>query len=176
MSSYRSGSITSDWFGSPIEAPFDWRLELDDQSLFYSVQYAGKVSLTQGELAGSFIEGLFNRDVAEIFIGYKDSLAYIELNLAPSGAWWAMEHSEYRVRSANPLSQVTTASSFELGEWRASMRIKTTELVGVPDTFHVTAIIGGQFLSSKPLSDCEPDFHSSGCFETIVVAEASKKR
>ena len=57
-----------------------------------------------------FVEGLWQHDVAEIFIGTVPGGPYYEFNLAPSGAWWGCRFSSYRERdSALDCGHVVTA-------------------------------------------------------------------
>lgn len=163
------GSITKDWSGHILSAHFHWGIELDSEFLTYRIHWTGPVSIDPNEKSGSFIEGLWNRDVVELFIQFKDSPRYLEVNLAPSGAWWAQEHVSYRVRDLDTAvpKDVKTHSVVTPLEWKASLQLPVSELSEIPEKFHVTGIFDGRFLSSNPYQATEPDFHLSRCFENL---------
>ena len=49
--------------------------------------------------SGGFVEGLWERDVAEFFILDRHSGEYQEFNLGPGGAWWSASFVAPRVRA-----------------------------------------------------------------------------
>ena len=53
----------------------------------------------------AFTPELWRHDVGELFIKHAANDAYLEINLAPFGAWWASLFSSYR----NPIADAATA-------------------------------------------------------------------
>ena len=45
-------------------------------------------------------EGLWASTCVELFV-FSDNKHYLEWNFSPSGAWWAMSFSDYRIRSTH---------------------------------------------------------------------------
>jgi hypothetical protein len=120
---------------------------------------------------GDFQVGLWDYDVAELFIADPVSGRYFEFNLAPNGAWWCCEFTAPRVRAEEidiAMPEVATFADLAPdGAWVAAMAIPLDLLrarldFGPRSRVNVTMILGfpdRQFLSVAALGGTEPDFH-----------------
>ncbi|MEN9844976.1 MAG: hypothetical protein RIS36_123 [Pseudomonadota bacterium] len=164
----------TDWYGTPLPTSLSWSVALDSESLWFVCALpGGERSLASH---GEFFEGLWEGDVAELFIK-SPSGEYQELNVAPSGAWWSVTFDAYRVRRTLPirpnLRYISTTIS--AGEWsvvaafsRASMEISVTD----QSLLHVSGMWYREqpsFLSSCPPQDLAPDYHLPECFQPVVM-------
>ena len=114
-------------------------------------------------------EGLWEQDVAEWFLVDTETQRYIEFNLAPNGAWWMMFFEDIRLRTTQPLpdlSVVNTTFSQQKHSWQAELKIPESLLLNwlgdTTWTHNVCFIIGHkprQFISLCNLSSNTPDFH-----------------
>ena len=167
-------SRASDWHGARLPIPLSWSIALDPQALWFvcTLPGGGRSSSTSGE----FVEGLWEEDVAELFIK-SPSGAYQELNIAPSGAWWSMTLTDYRVRSeVAQRPHLLSLSTFVDGEsWNVvvSLARSTMEVPVSPDSLlHVSGMWYQPqpcYLSSRPAPDEAPDYHHRECFERAVM-------
>ena len=163
-----------DWQNNPLPTPFSWAVALDPQTFWFVCALPGgsRTSSSRGE----FIEGLWEDDVAELFIK-SPSGVYQELNIAPSGAWWSMSLEEYRVRRASPLRPEVRylSTSVTSGSWSvvAAFSRSSLEIPVTPDVLlHVSGMWYREqpcFLSSCPLQGVAPDYHHPGCFQPVVM-------
>lgn len=163
------GTISEDWFGKPTIAELKWMVTLTQYSLNLSIYYPASVT-NLGHESGEFVEGLWESDVAEVFLLNRQDGAYLEVNMAPSGAWWAQWFSKYRERDdsqdlpcLDKISSVVTKDA-----WRADIHLANITRPDRLSDFHVTAILDGKFLSSKPIASIEPDFHEPRCFRSLT--------
>jgi hypothetical protein len=123
--------IRRDWFGEPLEETPAFRLVLDKDALSllatarkvpYSAPLAGP---------GTFYEGLWEHDVAELFLVNPDNGFYWELHVAPSGAWWSCLFDEPRVRaevSNDPPDGVETDSLEGVKHWETRITVPLASL------------------------------------------------
>jgi len=123
------------------------------------------------ETLGAFLENLWTRDVAEVFVAGEGS-AYTEWNLSPRGAWWAQGHSSQRQRDAafiKPTQVETWAKQLETGGWQAGLicpidpRLRLEAL-----RLNVSMIFGAgesrTYLATVTLPAAAPDFHIINCY------------
>ncbi len=167
-------SRRADWHGKPLPTPLSWSVALDPEALWLvcSLPGGGRSSSTGGE----FVEGLWEEDVAELFIKSPNGV-YQELNLAPSGAWWSMTLDEYRVRRGTPRRPEVRfmSTSFADDSWSviAAFYRSSLEVAVSPEALlHVSAMWYREepwFLSSCPPAGIAPDYHHPGCFEPVVM-------
>lgn len=137
-----------DWRGSRLKKPFSWHLTKTNAALYILIELPNAASDIQINSAGDFVEGLWERDLVEIFLGQANSASYQEWNLSADGAWWAMSFKSYRERDPNstkPLG-VEVFVSREDGNtsWIGGLKIPLSSL-GAPlseeSTVHITGII-----------------------------------
>lgn len=161
--------LGSDWFGRPVDPPAHFALVRDPQSLWLLAAHGRPARPHPDAGAGEFREGLWQHDVAELFIASAARDAYLEFNLSPLGAWWFSAFRGPRLRdpAIRPPRVRTHAECLADGGWRAALGIPLDFLeatVGPPDTaaMNVTMILespGQRFLSATALGAGEPDFH-----------------
>lgn len=90
-------NLDIDWYGQRIEHPISIYLGANSSHLYLAAQRNAPATLAPGTCTGTFWEGLWNYEAVELFIGLSSSNAYLEVNLAPNGAWWCKTFSDYRV-------------------------------------------------------------------------------
>lgn len=132
---------------------------------------------------GCFLGGLWETDVAELFLADPVSGRYLELNLAPNGAWWSCEFTAPRQRAeANDIAMPDVATFADLapdGSWLAAMAVPLDILrarldFGQETRANVTMILGSpeqRFLSAAKLHGTVPDFHQPAGFTKIQFAD-----
>jgi len=170
MDSKASLFIDSDWQGKKLSPPA--QISLSTQKGGLLLQAAREDSCRPHPLSHphEFFEGLWEFDVAEAFILEPESGRYLEVNLAPNGAWWACLHSGIRERETRqPSFEGTEAlGKIEPNRWEASLflpdslfssleglRINATFILNSPaQTFHSLAKLPGE----------QPDFHQPDHF------------
>ena len=133
--------------------------------------------------AGQFVEGLWERDVAEVFIREEHSQRYQEFNLSPAGAWWTQTFAEYRVRETSSPEKTDlentrpAITSISDSAWQAALVLprKTIQMRSSFDTgvlIHIAAILGSSpriHLSSHHPAQPKADFHQADCFQRAEV-------
>jgi hypothetical protein len=164
-----------DWSGNPLPHPLAWCIALDPDTLWFlcSLPGGGRSSSIRGE----FVEGLWEDDVAELFIKSPAGM-YQELNFAPSGAWWSMTLDEYRLRRSSPqppeIRHLTTSVS--VGEWSVVVGL-TRSSMEVPLTPQSCLHVSGMWYREEPcylsssstLHQFAPDYHHGSCFEVVEM-------
>ena len=128
---------------------------------------------------GVFQAGLWQYDVAELFLADPVSGRYFEFNLAANGGWWTCEFTAPRVRAEVAeiaMPEVATYSDLAPdGSWLVAMAIPLALLrarldFGPETRMNVTMILESpeqKFVSATDLGDGEPDFHQPGRFSKV---------
>jgi hypothetical protein len=165
-------TIDIDWFGVPAPDGRRWKLRVAEGHLLFQAAAVGQPTCTTAGAAGAFVAGLWEGDVAEMFLANPKTGYYLEYNLAPGGAWWccAFDAPRRRVASlpAPPLGVCGSAANeggtdawestltiplaslpSELEFDPASTRGNITFCLGRPQRFFTLADLGGG----------QPDFH-----------------
>jgi hypothetical protein len=130
--------------------------------------------------AGRFISGLWEHDVAELFIMDRDGIAYQEINLSPTGAWWTMKFSSERkadLSNFNMPRRVETFSRCGNSSWCSAIAIHLSELSisfdpGIATRANVAAIIGKSprhYFSWCLFESEAPEFHATRDFEGVEL-------
>lgn len=113
--------ISHDWYGAELETPLECSVALSQTHLFFISRFSEQVveRVTNHE-SGTFVEGLWNEDVVELFIKDATTTQYLELNLSPSGAWWGCLFDNYRqVSDANVPTTTGSVTMGNIGNERA---------------------------------------------------------
>jgi hypothetical protein len=172
--------MTSDWHGQPLEPPLGFTIAADPSHLWFVATRQAPALCHPGAEPGRFTEGLWEYDVAELFMADPESGAYLEFNLAPNGAWWAAKFTSPRVRSpVQPDFEAAVEAHFSDdgdGTWFAALAIPTAFLgthvgFGNGETANVTCIMNSPqqtFHSACKLPGSEPDFHQPVHFPRLV--------
>ncbi len=168
--------MNSDWHGVELHPPLCFTIATDSSNLWYVVTRQAPATCRPGTEPGSFTEGLWEYDVAELFLANPKTGAYLEFNLAPNGAWWAAKFSAPRVRTEEQpdfRSFVTSHWEDVSNEtWCAAICVPLTLLeeeisFGAETTANATAILNSPhqtFQSAHKLPGTEPDFHQPASF------------
>jgi hypothetical protein len=170
--------ITLDWFGNTINHRVEYRVIIDPVHVTFSFQTDLNPDFDNSCSSGEFVEGLWERDVVEIFIAEDgDSTRYQEFNLAPSGAWWSQVFKDYRdveENSSVPLRTAQTKSHLQTG-WKGSLIIRR-DLLGISCEFNDASRLNvcgiyshdpRTYISVQQFSKQTPDFHLAAEFPPI---------
>jgi hypothetical protein len=173
-------ALRRDWSGSPPPAAAGFTVAVDPERLFYVAGCAQAPDHDAFLARGSFVAGLWQRDVAELFVGTHGAPSYRELNLSPAGAWWSCSFSGYRQadRDASaPAAGAETIGEVGAGGWVAGLAVPRQAVLpgGEVDrttTLNVCMIVGGRdrrYLCWRPAAG-PPDFHLPSCFVPVELA------
>lgn len=177
--------ITRDWAGNEVSPPAAYSLAADPERLWFVASHGQPASIHPMARPGQFLAELWRHDVAELFVHHPASGRYLELNLAPNGAWWSAEFSAPRQRTRETDESwpgvETHAELAPDGGWIAAISLPLPSLrerldFGPDTTANVTFILGSpeqRFLTASPLGDGEPDFHRPGSFPKIRFHDGS---
>lgn len=174
--------LTSDWQGRTLNPPLSFAVAADAASLWFVATRQAPAACRPGTEPGAFTEGLWEWDVAELFLADPAGFAYLEFNLAPNGAWWAAKFTAPRVRAQpQPDFQSAVTSHWEKisdSGWCAAIRVPLDFLesvigFGSQTTANATAILNSPhqtFHSAARLTGAEPDFHQPASFPRLIPA------
>lgn len=136
--------------------------------IFFKIQIQTLPDYDSTLKPNDFIEGLWKRDIAELFIGNRITGEYQEFNIAPSSAWWSEFFNSYRQRAGLPInsSGLIVDSEIQSNCWIATLIIDTKSLMLPIDdnnfVYNICVISGSNprhyLCSQKPLDET-PDFH-----------------
>lgn len=171
----QNGQIEHDWFGESCPENH-FSLSSSNTGFCFETEVNAKPLSVFPCKPGEYFEGLWEYDVAELFIAADKGDHYLEINLAPNGAWWMMAFSAPRQRMADfriDHQHIKTESSLNTDHWKSSMCIPHGLLQNILRTdtmrFNVTYILGEpkQYLSYCNLQSAKPDFHTPAQFKTL---------
>lgn len=175
---------SSDWAGAPLERPVGWCLAVDPTRLWWLATHAAPARLHPASRPGRFQAELWRYDVAELFLAHPESGRYLELNLAPNGAWWSCEFTAPRLRAEEvEIAMPEVATFAELGPqggWIAAMAIPL-DLLRARIDFGEGTRGNLSFLLESPsqravsvadLGGGEPDFHRPAHFPELQFLDA----
>ncbi|CAA6825609.1 MAG: Unknown protein [uncultured Thiotrichaceae bacterium] len=171
----QSGQIKLDWFGASCP---ENHFVLSDSGTDFCFETEVKIAppSTFPAKPGEYFEGLWEYDVAELFIAADNSDYYIEINLAPNSAWWMMAFSAPRQRFTNfriDHHDIKTEYLLGIKHWKSSLCIPHGLLQNILQTdtmrFNVSYILGTpkQYLSYCNLLNAEPNFHIPTQFKNL---------
>lgn len=168
----------SDWFGNPARYRSRFSLMLKGNLLHYQFWAPKSPDYDGNHRSGDFVEGLWEYDVAELFL-MGPTGHYQEFNLSPSGAWWCASFSGYRQRiAAHPCPSAQVSGCSEGSSWTASLRIDLRDIPCLEGAglqrarISVTAILDPaepEYLCSGHQSGGQPDFHCAGTFLPVSL-------
>jgi hypothetical protein len=167
------------WRDQNIPFQVSFLLLLSVTDLFFGIRASRPPTFDRSVKPGSFHEGLWEKDVAEIFICEDEGTRYQEFNLAPSGAWWTQPFSHYRIRESGylpPKTIKTFTSISEIG-WEGLLIVPRASL-SVACTFSETSRVNVACIIHDPdpvyLSwaydpNRDPDYHTTGLFQSVEL-------
>lgn len=171
----QNGQIKQDWFGEPCSENH-FSIYTSGNDLCFDAYVMASPPTRFPAKSGEYFEGLWEFDVAELFIAADHSDRYVEINLAPNGAWWLMAFSAPRQRIADfriDQETIKTQSTLALDNWQSAVCIPHGLLQNILQTdtmrFNVTFILGkpAQYLSYCNLHTAQPDFHLPARFKSL---------
>lgn len=170
--------VTRDWRGDAVDPPASFCVAEDGERLWFLAGHRRPASLHPQARPGKFQAELWRHDVAELFLADPASGRYLELNLAPNGAWWSCEFTAPRLRAEAvdvAIPEVATFSDLAPdGSWLAALAVPLDLLrarlgYGEKTTANVAFILESpaqRFFSVADLGPGEPDFHRPNAFPT----------
>ena len=181
LSKLPCSSLSHDFYQLPLPSAFNFCLALDSKNLFFLAQSDSVPSLDKNAQPKTFVEGLWNFDVAELFLWNENNTRYQEINLAPNAAWWSCDFEHYRQRTKNcrTLVGVEVFSKLEQDSWQAAISLPLSEISVDLQLNHglranVCAILGNKerrYLSTATSSAKKPDFHRTEDFIPFELIE-----
>ena len=88
--------LCKEWYGNSMEPPYRFSMQLTAGGLVFRAARAAAASVHPEAREGEFREELWKYDAAEFFISTPSGDQYMEFNLSPNGAWWAMKTGALR--------------------------------------------------------------------------------
>ena len=177
MAGHDEDTIDKDWFGRVIAPPIHYSVWPTPTKLYFRFTVPlGNAPILVGR-PGEFCEGLWDGDVAELFISSEADSQYIEFNLGASGAWWMQHFAAYRARTPDtPRTPVIISSEIRENNWTGSIEIPVDDLaldIDCKILFNACFILGDNprhFISaSGGISDIEPDFHRRELLRPLIL-------
>ena len=171
--------LETDVHGTALQAPAAFSVVSDGRHLWFIVNHRMPARIHPQARPGAFQTGLWQHDVAELFLADPASGRYFEFNLAPNGAWWSGEFIAPRVRADEAeiaMPEVATFSDLGPdGSWLAAMAVPLDLLrarldFGPETRMNVTMILESpaqKFISASDLGAGEPDFHQPQRFSKV---------
>lgn len=162
-----SSNVSHDWEGVALEPGTSLLLGVTRSVITFGMEFARP--LNGLGTYSSFTRELWKGDVVELFL-YTGS-SYVELNLSPSGAWWAARFSSYRVMATEhpelaPVINRTTANRILLTIQRDRLPEEVTAIAQTGITyldsgprFFVRGFCETGSTIAREVLGCEPDFH-----------------
>lgn len=171
--------LETDLHGAPLQAPAAFSVVADGGHLWFIANHRQPARIHPQARPGVFQAGLWQYDVAELFLADPASGRYFEFNLAANGAWWTCEFIAPRVRAEVAeiaMPEVATFSDLAPdGAWLVAMAIPLDLLrarldFGPETRMNVTMILESpeqKFVSACDLGGGEPDFHQPERFSKV---------
>ena len=158
-------NLDCDWFQNPVLPSVRGQILSQGDTLTFTASRTAAANSHPDSQPGQFFEGLWQHDVAEVFFLEPESGRYLEVNLAPNGAWWACWHSGARVRQKRQpdFSKIEAHGLTNEHRWEASIHLPTALFASVATLrFNMTFVLNSpkqSFLSLAQLPGKQPDFH-----------------
>ena len=170
--------LTYDWDGVAPPFAIQFLLGFSKEEIFFGIRSAEEL-LGRGAF-GEFRSGLWEGDVVELFVHFSASTEYLEINLSPSGAWWAKRFARYRgVGEELPDIDVSLACGLQ-GEIALSLPRSALDndrplfaqaaIVHQPKLHYFVRRFGGKGSSiARDELQANPDFHQRALAEHFVL-------
>lgn len=175
MNPSRIRKINQDWYGKALAPPAYFDFVHSEAGFLFTASRAASALSAPHSLPGKFLPELWRYDVAEIFFAV-DSGRYLEINLAPSGAWWACWFDGIRSPAEEQpnFDPIVAQAEQQRDFWEASLFLPAA-LFPNPEglRYNVTFILNSPrqtFHTLAPLPGNEPDFHQPDHFLPLPTA------
>jgi hypothetical protein len=167
------------WSDQPLPRSFKWSLVSDSKHLWFCASLPFPTNERRSDDV-TFVEGLWNKDVVELFLLNPSTGNYIEFNFSPTNAWWCCEFESYRaakILEISPkLNHLECHSDDSSWDVVAALDLQSLPFpIDSSTLVHISGIIQQQqprpiYLTSnanRP-SHYDPDFHRIDCFLPLV--------
>lgn len=176
MTPYFSDEIAIDWFKTSLSPSVKFSLtQLDEGLCFRASRAAAGLALPESE-SGKFYPELWKSDVAELFLTPNTRSSYLEINLAPNGAWWMCSFEGVRIAHPEQPSfeGVVASGRCTANSWESEIFIPK-KLLPPPQSchFNITFILNSPkqtFHSLANLPGEQPDFHQPESFLPLAAS------
>ncbi|MBQ3240705.1 MAG: hypothetical protein IJB00_05910 [Akkermansia sp.] len=179
-SATQTQQMEREWFGNPVIPAVEYSFSTDGKNLIYRAAQAAPVQPHPEGKCGEFREELWKYDTAEFFIAAESGSPYVEVNISPSGAWWACAFSAPRV----PLTPAVDWAGVQAGGtvsqqgWQCNISIPLSLLAALGITpencrLAATAILNSPdyiYLTTAEDTSGEPDFHRPQAWPKAVLS------
>lgn len=176
--------ISADWQGSKLDPPAAFTVAADDSMLWFVATRQSPAATHPDAAPGAFTAGLWEHDVAELFIADAAG-SYLEFNLAANGAWWACKFDSARNPSVSQPDFADSVATYwdcpEQGSWLAALAVPIKFLqqhigFGLESRANAAFILNSPnqtFHSATRLPGSAPDFHQPQAFQRLIPAKPS---
>ena len=160
-------TFSQDWYSNPPKHKATFKIAYNDEFLLFHFKAFKKPTYDPTKQLGEFHKGLWEQDIAEIFLKSPDSPTYQEFNFSPTGAYWSALFTDYRQLAKEvPLHPESICSTIEDNAWAIEFKIplKHCLLQNLEDTevqLNVCSILydGDTTFLSYVGGEGAPDFH-----------------
>jgi len=163
-------TMDTDWFGGPAPCRPRWALCVRGGDLCFRAGADLPPICLETDSGGGFVEGLWEGDVAELFLLNPATGFYVEFNLSPRGSWWCCPFDAPRERTAPgpaPLPGARTESTATGAGWDSAIAVPLASLPAAlafdPGTTrgNITFCLGRppSYFTAADLGGGAPDFH-----------------
>lgn len=158
---------SKDWFGEISPYAPEMAVEIEGDVLHFAYRCRKAPNCDKNLVLGEFVEGLWERDVAEFFVAGRGT-SYQEVNISPTGAWWSCLFSDYRERAEVVRFEPEIQVSGEANSWSVDFKVRLEDLRpwrGLKNTerlFSVCSILHDpepRYFAWNHSGGGEPDFH-----------------
>lgn len=186
---WRAGTVAcdmqwlgQDWDGETVGPPVGFCMQLEADELTLRARREAPACLMPGSRSGEFTPLLWKYDVAEFFLRGESVKPYMEINLAPNGAWWAALFDEPRANHPGFDAAAIAVRSRGLCNdlcWEGELRLPLVtlrELGWDPEELRASAcaVLRQKDGSYRYASTCmqvgeKPDFHRPWCWPPVQM-------
>ena len=171
----------TDWDGVELDFTAGFRILAGTDFVRFEARSDLESKIQIGENFGNFIEGLWESDVAEIFVREPNSTRYQEWNLSPAGDWWTCGLLDERERDSSfvaPNHVRTSAKTLNNQGWEAVLFFARPRFDLELSRINVTMILEDssgirRFLSCCPEAEKKPDFHNIRAYQNPKIETIS---
>ncbi len=169
--------LLRNWAGAPVSEALSFSLISDPSKLHFLVMFPPSIGRSAKQL-GVWAPGLWESDVAELFVCDDSTASYQEFNLSPAGEWWSEHFKADRLgsnldqRSFTGVEVWFDAVSGYHGLSVDKQSLKVNCEFKSSSRLNVCSILGDEprcFCSCSDLPGEVPDFHQAAHFEQIEL-------
>ncbi len=163
-------TLEKDWFLENLTPPVKCLYQNDFEEIRLSFSREAAATVHPDAREAAFLEGLWDYDLVEAFFLEPRTGRYLEINLAPNGAWWACWHRGVRLREAvqPEWKGIFTEGKMSPQGWQARITLPKSLFSDSRDLrYNITAVLNTPhqtFHSVAKLPGTEPDFHQPEFF------------